>query len=82
MAKRKPISYEDFIRAWEAHVHNGGVRKVAEQLGISTASVQNKASILRKAKIPLSRAKRQGIPIDVPALTKLTRELQKKYQAR
>jgi len=56
--KRRVVSREDFITAWE---NSNSVNEVAQKLGMKPTSVATRASQLRtKMGLPLKRYERQG----------------------
>lgn len=70
----EPFSAEKFVRVWQK---SDTAKEVAEALGISEVYARTRASQLRARGVPLKMMKPHWDKVDVEALTKLARELEK-----
>jgi hypothetical protein len=69
MKNSKPVSNDDFVRAWQAASSQG---EVAIRTGMSLGQVSNRAFCLRRLGVRLKRLSRSGRPpVDVAALNKI-----------
>jgi len=73
MAKRRSVTPEDFVRAWQS---SKSLAEVAEKTGMRTESVRARGFRFRKKGVPLKSLSTAGRPAtDWEALKKLAKEL-------
>ena len=72
--KRKPVSAEDFVRAWQAGISLG---EVARGLGYTNADASNRAGRLRRHGVLLKKYPRggHGPSLDYTALVALAKKV-------
>ena len=76
---RKPksasVTWEQFVEAWESAARPADVGKT---LGMTMNSVNAKASMLRRAGLPLKKFKRVGVAPNIEELMKILAKSQRK----
>jgi hypothetical protein len=72
--KKTRVAPEDFVKAWQK---SESIAEVAEATGLALGSCSQKATLLRKNKVPLKKFARAGKVTDYGALADLAKSLAK-----